>query len=475
MKLVKGLTLLSASVMLAACGSSSDSDDAPVVNAPTTYNFTSKVTADESAVSYSGQATRQLLLNDLKALISTADLYDVTQDAAGKAEVLERLNRIYAVGTNEVDGKVNLIDENVFDGDVEATPVSISVGDTLTLTQADYSVLSGDKNLQGKIAGQDNDLTNTFVGWDVTITGEQTDNDRPDLLIQSWFDAIATLATDGDATTTFVSAEGLDYQQLIQKLLLGAVTYSQAAEDYLKPSKGLLKQNSAGDKDGTKDYTALEHQWDEGFGYFGAQRDYNLRTDTEVKTTPYQDADTDTSIDLYAEYSFGHSINAVKRDAGATDEGTDFSKAAMDAFLNGRQLIQDNFGTDPVEGSGYHKYLALYAQTALNNWENAVAATAIHYINDVIAETNSLGTNEPASFANRAKHWSEMKGFALSLQFSPIAQISTADLASVHDKMGQAPVLEAGDAAVAYVAKLAEARDVLQAAYGFSDTNVAGW
>jgi len=442
---------------------------------PATYNFTSKVTVDSTSVSYFGQATRHLLINDLKALIGTADLYDVIQDAAGKAEVLERLNRIYAVGTSEAQGKLNLIDENVFDGDVEATPVSVSLEAPLVLTQTDYSDLSGDKNLQGKIAGQDNDLTNAFVGWDVTIIAAQTDNDRPDLLIQSWFDAIAVLATDGNDATTFVSAEGLDYQQLVQKLLLGAVTYSQAAEDYLKPSKGLLKQNSAGDKDGSKDYTGLEHQWDEAFGYFGAQRDYNLRTDSEVKATPYLDAGEDTSIDLYSEYSFGHSIALVKRDIGAIDASTDFSKAAMDAFLNGRQLIQDNFGTDPVEGSGYHTELLQFAETALNNWENAIAATVIHYINDVISETNSLGTNEPASFANLAKHWSEMKGFALSLQFSPIAQISTADLASVHDKMGQGPVLGAGDAAVAYVAKLAEARELLQAAYGFSATNVAGW
>jgi len=484
MKIVKGLTLLSASMMLAACGSSSDSEEAPIVNAPATYNFDSKVTAEASSVSYSGQATRQLLISDLKALIGSSDLYTQAQTtleasgaAAAKTEVLERLNRIYAVGTETVEGKLNLIDENVFDGDVEVTPVSLSVEAPLALTQQDYSALSGDKNLQGKIAGQDNDLTNPFVGWEGIVLAEgQTDNDLPDLLIQSWFAAIADLAADDNAETTFVSAEGLDYQQLIQKVLLGAVTYSQAAEDYLKPSKGLLKQNSAGDKEGAKDYTALEHQWDEGFGYFGAQRDYNLRTDSEVKSTPYLDTNEDTNIDLYAEYSLGLSINAVKRDAGATDTDTDFSKAAMDAFLNGRQLIQDNFGTDPVEGSGYHKYLALYAQTALNNWENAIAATAIHYINDYTADIESLtNASEDATQANIAKHWSEMKGFALSLQFSPIAQISVADLTLVHEKLGQAPVMAAGEAADAYLVKLAEARAILQAAYGFSDTNVAGW
>jgi hypothetical protein len=478
MKLIKGLTLLSASLMLAACGSDSDdSEVAPVVNAPATYSFDSKVKAGVSSVSYSGQATRQLLINDLKALIGTADLYDVTQDQAGKDKVLERLNRVYAVGTKTVVGKLNLIEANVFDGDVEATPVSVSVDSPLVLTQPSYSDLSGGKNLQGKIAGQDNDLTNPFVGWEgIELAEGQTDNDLPDLLIQSWFAAIADLATDDNDATTFVSATGLDYQQLIQKVLLGAVTYSQAAEDYLKPSKGLTAQNTAGDKNGDKAYTALEHQWDEGFGYFGAQRDYNSRTDSEIKSTPYSDTNSDTNIDLYAEYSLGLSINAVKRDKGATDTDTDFSKAAMDAFLNGRQLIQDNFETDPVEGSGYHKYLALYAQTALNNWENAIAATVIHYINDYTADIESLSNASDAqTTANIAKHWSEMKGFALGLQFSPIAQISVADLASVHEKIGQAPVMVAGEDADAYLAKLAEARTILQAAYGFSDANVTGW
>jgi hypothetical protein len=484
MKLVKGVTLLSAAITLAACGSSSSSDDdAPVVNPPATYNFTSKIDAAESAVSYSGQATRQLLINDLKKLIGTygdetdGDLYDVTQDLAGKEEVLKRLNRIYAVGTKtDVIGQKSLADlsENVFDGDAEVTPVSISVADTLTLTQPDYSELSDDKNLAGKIAGKDNDLTNEFYGWDITIDEAEgeTDSDRPDLLIQAWFDAIADLATDGNETTTYVSATGLDYQQLIQKFLLGAVTYSQAAEDYLKPSKGLLESNLKE----TKVYTSLEHQWDEGFGYFGAQRDYNSFTDSEVKDTPYNDANEDDAIDLYSEYSFGHSINAVKRDSGASDETTDFSAAAMNAFLNGRQLIQDNFDTDPVEGSGYHKYLAQYAETALNNWENAIAATVIHYINDYTADIESLSNaEEDATQANIAKHWSEMKGFALSLQFSPVAQISEAQFKLVHDKMGQLPVLAAGVEADAYLEALDVARDTLQAAYGFSDNNVANW
>ncbi len=68
-----------------------------------------------------------------------------------------------------------------------------------------------------------------------------------------------------------------------------------------------------------------------------------------------------------------------------------------------------------------------------------------------------------------------MKGFALSLQFSPVAQITIADLTTVHEKLGQTPVRDAGVAADAYLIALTEARDILQAAYGFSDNNVTNW
>ena len=475
MKLIKGIALLSSAAVLTGCfldDSDDDGEQAPVVNAPVNYEFTSKIDS-YSSVSHSGQASRHILINELKALIGSDDLQGLSE-----ADALAKLNKVYSLGTKDSDSEENLTEVNVYTDAVEATPISITptVG-TDELIQMDFSAISGDKNLEGKIAGQDNDLTNSFIGWDVAISGAETDNDRPNLLIKEWFAIIAELAADGDANTKYlgtstIGTEGVDYQQLVQKFLLGAVTYSQAAEDYLKADKGLVKQNNMGDKDGAKNYTSLEHQWDEGFGYFGAAHDFNSRTDAEVKAAYDFDTNSDGDIDLYSEYSFGHSINAVKRDLGA-EVAVDFSKAAMDAFLNGRQLIQDNFGTDP-EGSSYHKYLVGYAETALNNWENAVAATVIHYINDTVADLKTLDTAAPASAADIAKHWSEMKGFALGLQFSPVAQISHADLKTVLDQMAEAPVTNLAGVDI-YIADLESARATMQAAYGFNATNVANW
>lgn len=500
MKLVKGISVLSAAILLAACGGDDDETkilevekQVPVALAElgltgddTRYAFSSKVLddANTSSVATTGQITRHLLINELKNYIESDEFQGLTV----KAEALANLNFIYEQGTKDLDDKGTdeaaddevlnaLTNINVYTEAAESTSVNTSVKTSgATLEQSLFSDLSGDKNLKGKLAGQDNALTHAeFVGWDVSSEADL--REKPNALIQTWFDQLATLATDGDVNTTFVTEEGLDLQQLVQKFLLGGVTYSQAAEDYLKAGKGLLKKNFEGDKDDTKPYTALEHQWDEGFGYFGAAQDYLAYTDVEMAGQADHDTDENGQIDFYSEYSFGNSVNAVKRDKGATSP-TYFSENAMMAFIQGRQIIQDNFGTNPEDSPIFHGAIVRQAELALNNWENSIAATVIHYINDVTADMDNFGTEE-YSLANHAKHWSEMKGFALGLQFSPVgvAQISLDDLKAVHAHFAEAPVLSTATAEeiAAYKAALLDARTILKTAYSFSAENVANW
>ncbi len=492
MKLVKGVTILSAAMMLAACGSSSSSssDDDTV----TIYDFDSQFNTGESSVSHSGQSTRHLLINELKAFIGSDEL----KAAATQETALLELNRIYATGVDENDAE-SLYNVNIY-GTGGNTDISISLSDdSLTLAQTTYQDVSDDKNLKGKLAGCDNDMSQDFIGWeiadeDLIECGQKLDEgelavldgqDKAHTLIQTWFNQIAVRVAAGE-DNVYVTDEGLDLQQLVQKFLLGAVTYSQAAEDYLKATKGLVKQNTdpdnqadfdSGEDASLKGYTSLEHQWDEGFGYFGAAHDYLAYTDAENKANSANDTNGDTEIDLMkGEYSFGHSINAAKRDVGS-DGATDFSTEAMAAFIAGRKLINDNIAVDTANDgtdAAYYADLVAYSETALAAWEKAIASTVIHYINDVVEETQTLGTNEEATLADRAKHWSEMKGFALSLQFSPIATISRDDLIAVHTNMGEAPVLTA-EAAAAYVVQLETARDLLKDAYQFDAEVVAGW
>ena len=129
-----------------------------------------------------------------------------------------------------------------------------------------------------------------------------------------------------------------------------------------------------------------------------------------------------------------------------------------------------NHGTEPT----IEERRAIFAQTKLATeaWEGAIVATVIHYINDTIADLNSIGTNE-FDYETLAKHWSEMKAFGLGLQFNRHSLLSDEKFAQVHNLMGMKPVLT-GDVE-GYQADLLEARSILKDAYEFSDAIVASW
>lgn len=497
MKLVKGAALLSSAILLAACGSDNDNDsnDAQPL---TTYSFESKLVAGESSVSHTGQSTRHLLINELKNYIGSDELAALTN----KETALANLNRIYALGTDD------LKTEYLYTTGTGAESINIGLKSGLATKQTDYSEVSGNKKLKNKMAGCDNNLSNDdLIGWDfagiqLVECGQKLkdgevatlDNqDKPHTLIQTWFDQIAEMAANDtytvkDGKNLYITADGLDLQQLVQKFLLGAVTYSQAAEDYMKASKGLAKQNEEadnqeefnnGEESELDTYTSLEHQWDEGFGYFGAARDYLAYSDAHYASTKQSDNDSngDNLIDLTGgEYSYGHSINASKRDNGSKDQtaATDLSTEAMTAFIAGRKLINDNVGNAATDS--FNTQLVAYAETALGAWEKAIAATTIHYINDLIKENGDMDSATSLTDADYAKHWGEMKGFALSLQFSPIAKMPVDKQEEMHTLMRNKPADPDNTADITqYKADLEDARDLLQAAYGFDADVTANW
>ena len=131
-------------------------------------------------------------------------------------------------------------------------------------------------------------------------------------------------------------------------------------------------------------------------------------------------------------------------------------------------------------------------------WEKCIAATAVHYVNDLIADIGEYSNGAPSTlnnFETVAKHWSELKGFMLSLQFSPaspfrdvaVTSVDLDDLKRINALVGDAPVLADGSqngvaatgdvdtALFAYAGKLTVARMLLQEAYGFSDSNTLAW
>jgi hypothetical protein len=169
-------------------------------------------------------------------------------------------------------------------------------------------------------------------------------------------------------------------------------------------------------------------------------------------------------------------VHATKRQRRADNEEhqADLSGDADLAFRTGRAII-----TAAYESGEKVDLAALAAQRdiAVLAWEKAYAATAIHYINDVLADMNAVGS-EDYSFADHAKHWSELKGFALGFQFNPRSPMSEADFAAVHAAVGDAPVGASPSDPVddaPYRAALLDARSLIGDAYDFDEANVTSW
>ena len=464
---------------------------------PTFYSYTSSID-DGDSVSYTGQTARHLLMLGLVDAMA-----GLTERVGEEANVKQELSFF-------VNGE-----------GADSTPHGFSAkGGEPVIPGPNYGDISSGKNLDGKIAGGNGEgggetsrlIDDDFFGWEEGMDATPL----PIELVHHFKSALAIEATDGTTPTistvdnasvsigkVTVDAHGRDYRQLIQKFLSGAVSFSQGTNDYFQTDWG----NSLA-QEGTKNFSEGEHNFDEAFGYYGATRDINDYTDDEAAGkggrdgwgNGYHDTNGDGSIDVRSELVLGHAQNCAKRDRGSASEAnpTDFSKEAMDAFLAGRQIMTNASAAQAISAEELAA-LASQISTAAKTWEKCIAATVVHYINDVTADMGDyVAPNfaDLSNFTDMAKHWGEMKGFALALQFSPyspfrddsVDDIDLGDLRNVLFLMGDAPVLADGsqggvaeasgtaqDAIDAYLADLANARDILQEAYGFDPDVVSGW
>lgn len=410
----------------------------------TRYRF---LNADgESSVSYSGQVYRHLLINDVKAYVGALD---------GRL-----LSEIVVPG--DVTTDLMFYYQDIKDIDVAMVSHRFSTGE-LGVVQSYYGDISSGKNLFEKIAGSDTvtdhkDWQTEFRGWD----SERVTS--PESLVLLWTEALDAQAVNWTQLSTelphvYVTPEGLDYAQLLQKFLLGAVAFSQGADDYLDDDvvgKGLLASHIPAEG---KTYSALEHAWDEGFGYFGAAQDYVTWSDQELKDNAYLDRNEDGSVDLKTEVSWGHSRNAAKRDVGA-NAPTDLTKDAWGAFWQGRALLNQTVGAELT--TEQMTELRGYRDQALLAWEMAIVATVVHYINDSLQDI----TNN-ADLSDLAKHWSELKGFALSMQFNPHSPLSDDAFEEFHTLVGDRPYRTEE-----YKDALVQARTLLGDIYEIDSTNL---
>jgi hypothetical protein len=455
--------------LLFACtgdGAKDAADTAPDTGAstdlPTRYAFDAR-DGSGSSVSYGGQMFRHLLIDEM-----TTHLEALTG----------RLDAGYFPERGDVAAELDFYYH--FDSATSGTVPFAWTSDPAPL-QAVFDDVSSGKDLAGKIAG--NDPANQHVDWATAFVGWRAEGvSTPESLVVHWFDeldAAAVAWSNGDVARTpdgrpvpavYVTAEGIDLRELLQKFLTGAVAFSQGADDYLDEG---LDEDHAALVEGAP-YTALEHAWDEGFGYFGAARDYPAWADATVASPGYADTFApDGAIDLTSEVCWAHARYAAKRDLGASaDAPTDFTATAWEGFARGRALLASTTG--PLTAA-QRAELEGHRDQAVAAWEGAIAASVVHYLNEVLVVLSSP-PGAAYDFGEYAAAWSEMKGFALALQFNPRSPVSDADFSALHALLGQAPVLPGADAAAvaAYAAQLREARALLGEAYGFDAANLGG-
>ena len=422
-------TLLPATLILfAAC-----TDEAVVdpgddgIPVPAAYAFDSRFDEGAGSVNYGGQIVRNLLINDLKIRV----------DGLGKAE---------ATAITEQDLLRRYDYEDAYD------LTTLTAAGTTPLVDDGYSDIATDKDLIGKLDDA------PLIGW-----GQSADD-----VIRGYFQQIAANSEDAAKRGTpavYTTEEGVDMSQMINKILLGAVVYSQGTGTYLNT----ILDRDNGAPSGDNPFTSMEHAWDEAFGYFGAARDYAQYSDQDLAADLlWRDSNGDGAIDLQSEYNYAFARNAAKRDQGGS--GVDFTGEIFQAFLEGRTAITNQESAQEI---------AAQRDLIVAAWEKVIGATVVHYINDTIDDMESTTADQLEAKNNTAlnTHWAEMKGYAFALQYNPFKAITDAQLSSLHELVGDAPAYAApgSDAAASAVSDLLEARDILQSAYGFSDANASAW
>lgn len=230
------LLIAATAFFLASC----EGNGGSTVNAPATYTFERD---GVSTVSYSGQTDRlamgaelgSALKDNMKSATDLAEMY-ANEDAAG----------------NDVDPFDN--------ADLNASTKSLR-----GKTAASYLYFEANTAEAAAVKAD-------FDGW----IAAQVDEVFPN------FDSLAAAGTAGQiadgSSVRYVNAAGLEYDQAIVKGLIGAVMTDQMLNNYL--DKGVLDAGTNVDDNDNgvvatdKNYTTMEHKWDEAFGYlFGGAAD----------------------------------------------------------------------------------------------------------------------------------------------------------------------------------------------------------
>ena len=338
------LVLLMATLFFTACNKDETTDEKDM---PSTYNFNN--------VSFSGQTERLDMLAEL-----TAEMKKTNNGETIDATVLA--NMFSNTGSPFTNSALNASTK-----DLQSKCFSTNSGSIYSTSTFDY--------LLNYLASASADAGNT------------------------WSPGNAGVATSG-TKAYFFDDYGVEYTQIIEKGLMGAVFYYQAAEVYTRDGKigDAVDNTTVTPGEGTD----MEHHWDEAFGYLGIP--------TDLTVANFEEKLANGEVRYHGKYA------EIGQDAGLN---------TVQNLINA--LIKGRFGISNNETS-------LKEDAAIElrkEWEMVLVTTAIHYLNS--AQSNF------ADDALRNHALSEAYAFIISLYYNSDKLISTTDLETVKAYFQETP------------------------------------
>ncbi len=352
MKNFKFLNLILSLVLVGFVFSCSDDDnDSPVTpDAPATYKFERN---GVSTVSYSGQTTRLKQADELYSALNSATSTEAAMDL-------------------------------MFAGDANGQSAGFS----------DATLNGTTKLIRSKTSAYANTAANRaiFDSW----IAEFADDVAPNL------GGTASPGVAGDLGGYQLNAAGQEIDQLFFKSLIGAFALDQIINNYITPSQldaaytetdangnqvtiDRRANNTNGVLYNDKNYTEMEHKWDEGFGYLYGQV-------TDVENNFGLPAEGEATGNLLMKY--------FKKVEEVYEPG--IAATVYNAFIEGRHAITiaDYAARDAA------------AATIKTELSKVIGYYAIHYLNDYLSKAGS------GNIAGAHHSISEGYGFIFSLQFT---------------------------------------------------------
>ncbi len=337
------LSVFIASAFFQSCTNDDDGNGSNTVTAPSTYEFTRD---GNSTVSFSGQTTR---------IEMGQELIDALKDTSKSEE--------------DLDGMFTNTGDKFADAELNASSKNIR---SKTAASADY------------FSANTTDANAIKADFDTWIKA-QVDEVYPNWNVDAVSGTAGKIQESGGGSTRYVNAKGLEYNQAVNKGLIGALMVDQALNNYLSPAVLDAGSNRADNDTGTvaegKNYTNMEHKWDEAYGYVYGQ---NANA-------------ADPNLDLGADSFLNKYIGRVEGDS-------DFAGIADDiyqAFKLGRAaIVQKEYSIRDQQAAIIREKIS-----------EIIGIRAVYYLQQGKAV---LANNKGAAFHDL----SEGFGFIYSLQFT---------------------------------------------------------